>query len=347
VTEEDPDKITNTHIIIDNKGEILETYNKAHLFDVNIPGAVSLSESSYVSPGCRLAPPVTTPLGKLGLGICYDLRFPEFSQSLTAAGAEILTFPSAFTVKTGAAHWESLLRARAIETQCYVVAAAQSGQHSEKRTSWGHSLIVSPWGEVLADGGQGEKVITANIDLDHLRTVRRNMPVQEHRRHDLYGRVRTEETVPGQGEPDFTFGSVSVPGGAIFLKSSLSVAFVNKKPVLEGHVLVSPLRNVAKLADLSQQEVSDLFLLVQTVETFLESYYGVCSTTISIQNGALAGQSIAHLHVHILPRRPGDFADNDDVYRQLQSHDKETSGWRSEQEMVEEATLFRNAIKAC
>ena len=138
--------------------------------------------------------------------------------------------------------------------------------------------------KVLADAGEGETVVTADIDLEKLRTVRRNMPVQEHRRHDLYGRVRSMESVPGQDEPDFRFGSVSVSGGHIFLKSSLSVAFVNKKPVVEGHVLVSPLRNVPKLADLSQQEVSDLFLLVQTVETFLENYYGVSSTTISIQS---------------------------------------------------------------
>ena len=281
-----------------------------------------------------------------------------------SAGAEILTFPSAFTMKTGPDHWESLLRARAIESQCYVVAAAQSGQHNAKRTSWGHSLIVSPWGEVLADAGQGEKVVTATIDLERVRSVRRNMPVQDHRRHDLYGRVMPGLEVPGEEEEDFTFGPVTVPAGAIFLRTSLSVAFVNKKPVVEGHVLVSPVRKVAKLADLSPQEVSDLFQLVQTTEKFLQTYYRVCSTNISVQSGlssreldeichctdltdgALAGQSIPHVHVHILPRRAGDFADNDDVHRELQTHDKQTSGWRSEQEMVEEATLFRNAIKS-
>ena len=223
----------------------------------------------------------------VGLGVCYDLRFAEFSQSLVAGGAEILTFPSAFTMKTGAAHWETLLRARAVETQCYVVAAAQSGAHNEKRSSWGHSLIVSPWGDVLADAGQGETVVTAALDLQQVRSVRRNMPVQEHRRLDLYGTLVAAHSVPGpEEEEDFSFGPVTVPSGAVFLRSSLSVAFVNKKPVVEGHVLVSPVRHVAKLADLNHQEVSDLFQLVQTVEKFLEHYYGVSSTTISIQSGS-------------------------------------------------------------
>ena len=222
----------------------------------------------------------------LGLGVCYDLRFAEFSQSLVEAGADILTFPSAFTVKTGSAHWETLLRARAVETQCYVIAAAQTGQHSEKRASWGHSLIVSPWGQVLADAGQeGETVVTAEIDLKFLETVRRNMPVQQHRRHGLYDSLSPAQTVPDYLQPDFAFGPVSVPGGAIFLRSALSVAFVNKKPVLEGHVLVSPVRKVAKLAELNHQEVADLFLLVQSVEKFIEKYYNVTSTTISIQSG--------------------------------------------------------------
>ena len=224
--------------------------------------------------------------GRLGLGVCYDLRFPEFSQSLVEAGADILTFPSAFTVKTGSAHWETLLRARAVETQCFVIAAAQAGQHSGKRASWGHSLIVSPWGQVLAEAGQeGEAVLTAEIDLQYLQEVRQNMPVQKHRRPDLYGSLTPAQTVPDHQQPDFAFGPVSVPGGATFLTSALSVAFVNKKPVVEGHVLVSPVRKVAQLAELNQQEVSDLFLLVQAVEKFLEKFYNVNSTTISIQSG--------------------------------------------------------------
>ena len=224
--------------------------------------------------------------GRLGLGVCYDLRFAEFSQSLVEAGADILTFPSAFTVKTGSAHWETLLRARAVETQCYVVAAAQAGQHSGKRASWGHSLIVSPWGQVLADAGpEGENVVTAEIDLQYLGTVRQNMPVQQHRRLDLYGSLSPAQTVPDDHQPDFSFGPVTVPGGAIFLRSLLAVAFVNKKPVVEGHVLVSPVRKVTQLAELNRQEVTDLFLLVQTVEKFLEKYYDLTSTTISIQSG--------------------------------------------------------------
>ena len=129
--KEDSERIHNSHLIISSSGDIVTSYNKTHLFDVNIPGSVSLNESSYVVPGDRITPPVETPLGQLGLGVCYDLRFPEHSIALTRAGAQILTFPSAFTVKTGMAHWEALLRARAIESQCYVIAAAQVTNQSE------------------------------------------------------------------------------------------------------------------------------------------------------------------------------------------------------------------------
>ena len=126
--------------------------------------------------------------------------------------------------------------------------------------------------------GEGEKVVTAGIDLQNLETVRQNT------RHDLYGSLSPGQTVPDDHLPDFSFGPATVPGGAIFLRSPLSVAFVNKKPVVEGHVLVSPVRKVAQLAELSHQEVTAVFLLVQTVEKFLEKFYNVTSTTISIQS---------------------------------------------------------------
>merc|ERR1740123_1679355 len=205
------------------------------------------------------------PLGKLGLGVCYDLRFGEFSHSLAHAGAELLSFPSAFTVKTGMAHWELLLRARAIEAQCYVIAAAQTGQHNEKRSSYGHSLIVDPWGTVIAQVGEGVGVATAPIDLDYLASVRRNMPVQQHRRPDLYGDVRIQNEMTELPGDDFlfNFGLVTVPGPAIFLQSPHAVAFVNKKPVVEGQVLVSSRRSVPKLSDLDSEEAADLFKLVQ------------------------------------------------------------------------------------
>merc|ERR1719365_299235 len=126
-------KIFNTHLIIDSAGSIIDSYSKAHLFDVEIPGKFRLKESDYVNPGNHIPSPVATPLGNVGLGVCYDIRFPEFSLALAKGGAEILTFPSAFTVPTGMAHWKPLLQARAIENQCCVVAAAQVGRHNEKR----------------------------------------------------------------------------------------------------------------------------------------------------------------------------------------------------------------------
>lgn len=182
-------RIYNSHIIINNKGDIVSVYRKAHLFDVELPEkGVSLKESAFAIPGPSLIAPIETPIGKLGLGICYDLRFPELSIALQRQGAEILTYPSAFTVATGAAHWEVLLRARAIETQCFVLAAAQVGPHHVKRSSFGHALAVDPWGEVLGDcGGTEPGLIMVDINLEKLKNTRRNMPVQEHRRDtDFY-----------------------------------------------------------------------------------------------------------------------------------------------------------------
>lgn len=182
-------RIYNSHIIIDNRGDIVSVYRKSHLFDVELPEkGVSLKESAFTIPGPSLVAPVQTPIGKVGLGICYDLRFPELSLALQRQGAEILTYPSAFTVATGAAHWEVLLRARAIETQCFVLAAAQVGRHHEKRSSYGHALAVDPWGEVLGDC-RGEKpgMVLVEINLEKVCSTRRNMPVQQHRRDtDFY-----------------------------------------------------------------------------------------------------------------------------------------------------------------
>ncbi|XP_069375279.1 deaminated glutathione amidase isoform X2 [Paralichthys olivaceus] len=177
-------RIYNSHIIMNDKGDIVSVYRKSHLFDVELPEkGVSLRESGFTIPGPVLVSPVQTPIGKLGLGICYDLRFPELSLALRRHGADVLTYPSAFTVATGAAHWEVLLRARAIETQCFVLAAAQVGRHHEKRSSYGHALAVDPWGEVLGDcGGESPGMVLVKINLDQVSSTRRNMPVQQHRR---------------------------------------------------------------------------------------------------------------------------------------------------------------------
>nr|CDI54707.1 probable NIT2-nitrilase [Melanopsichium pennsylvanicum 4] len=141
----------NTQLLIDGSGDILDRYRKLHLFDVDIKGGLKILESDSTIRGSKLLEPRQTAIGKVGLLTCYDLRFPEPSLSLRRQGAQVLTYPSAFTVRTGAAHWETLLRARAIETQSYVLAAAQVGAHDgTKRVSWGHAMIVDPWGSVLA-----------------------------------------------------------------------------------------------------------------------------------------------------------------------------------------------------
>ncbi|XP_062367316.1 deaminated glutathione amidase isoform X4 [Cinclus cinclus] len=180
-------RIYNCHLLLDNSGALVAVYRKLHLFDAALPGAPALCESSFTNPGQELLPPIPTPVGKLGLAVCYDLRFPELAQALRGAGAQILTFPSAFTVPTGAAHWEVLLRARAIECQCYVVAAAQTGRHNAGRASFGHSLVADPWGTVVAQCQEGPGLCLAQLDLAYLEQVRRELPVHGHRRGDIYG----------------------------------------------------------------------------------------------------------------------------------------------------------------
>lgn len=171
--------IYNTHMIISERGEISAVYRKIHLFSVKLPDNSTFDEAKSVKPGANLVLN-KIPVGSLGLSICYDLRFSGLYNRLRAMGADILLVPAAFTKITGEAHWEILLRARAIENQCFVLAAAQSGQHFQGRESFGHAMIVDPWGKVLAQCQDGEDFCMAKIDLDYLRTLRKNMPVYEH-----------------------------------------------------------------------------------------------------------------------------------------------------------------------
>lgn len=190
------EKIYNTHILINNEGQLVAAYRKIHLFDMdNKDTGVRLMESDYVLKGTQIVPPVLTPIGKLALSICYDMRFPELSLTLRNMGAQILTYPSAFTYQTGAAHWEVMLRARAIENQCYVIAAAQTGAHNKKRVSWGHTMIVDPWGAVIAQCAEKTGIAVAEIDLTLLEKVRKNMPCEEHRRTDLYSNMEYQKSV--------------------------------------------------------------------------------------------------------------------------------------------------------
>ena len=173
----------NTSLLFGPDGSRLAHYRKMHLFDVDVPGGLTIRESDTIAPGEDLAV-ADTPLGRLGLSICYDLRFPEMYRALADRGADILLVPSAFTLTTGKDHWHTLLRARAIETQCWLLAPAQWGVHDEAgtRVSYGHSLIVDPWGVVVADKGHGEGICLAEIDPERTAQVRRSIPVRDHRR---------------------------------------------------------------------------------------------------------------------------------------------------------------------
>ncbi|NVK41477.1 MAG: carbon-nitrogen hydrolase family protein [Oceanospirillaceae bacterium] len=168
-------------LVFDDAGVERARYDKRHLFDVDVADAQrSYRESDYVEAG-ESPVVVDTPVGCLGLSICYDLRFPQHYQALRDAGAELISVPSAFTAVTGAAHWELLLRARAVETQCYLLGADQGGRHSNRRETWGHSMVVDPWGDVLGVQATGEGVVIAELDRERLREVRAKMPVQAHR----------------------------------------------------------------------------------------------------------------------------------------------------------------------
>ena len=183
---DDPDgRFANRSFLIDAQGDIQARYDKIHMFDVDVTPEETYRESDGFRPGAR-AVLAETPWGKLGLTICYDIRFPALHRRLAHAGAEILTVPAAFSPVTGAAHWETLLRARAIETGCFVLAPAQTGTHAattgRARTTHGHSLVVAPWGEVLADGGTDHGVVTVDLDPRQVAQARRRVPSLRHDR---------------------------------------------------------------------------------------------------------------------------------------------------------------------
>jgi deaminated glutathione amidase len=182
VVKLEPERLANRSLLFDPEGRIVARYDKIHMFDVSLEGGESYRESRTYRPGEATAL-ARTPWATIGLTICYDVRFPHLYRALAQAGAEILTVPSAFTVPTGRAHWHVLLRARAIETGCFVVAPAQVGEHAEGRKTYGHSLIVAPWGEVLADAGaEGPCEIVADLDLDRVAEARRMVPSLQHDR---------------------------------------------------------------------------------------------------------------------------------------------------------------------
>lgn len=175
-------KVANRAFVIDREGTIRARYDKMHLFDVDLPSGESWRESATYAPGAGAVAVNGTPVGKLGLTICYDLRFPGLFARLAEAGADVIAVPAAFTVPTGEAHWHVLLRARAIEAGLFVIAAAQVGSHQDGRQTYGHSLVVDPWGKVLLDMGGDQGVGFADIDLALISEVRSRLPALRHRR---------------------------------------------------------------------------------------------------------------------------------------------------------------------
>jgi predicted amidohydrolase len=184
-THSDDGRFANRQFLIDPTGRIVARYDKIHMFDVDVSAEETYRESDGYRPGTS-AVVAKTPFGNIGMTICYDVRFPKFHRALAQAGADILTVPAAFSYVTGAAHWHTLLRARAIETGCWVLAPAQTGKHptsrGQSRQTYGHSLVVAPWGEVIADAGQEPGVIFADLDLAKVAQARKRVPSLSHDR---------------------------------------------------------------------------------------------------------------------------------------------------------------------
>lgn len=173
---DDPERVYNTSVWINDGGEVAAVYRKMKLFDVELP-QITIRESDTVRPGQEMPPVFETPIGRVGLTICFDLRYPEIFQSLRSRGAQVIFVPSNFTAHTGAAHWDVLLRARAVENQVYIAAPAQYGKHNEKFTSYGHTLLADPWGTVTAQAPNGPGMILGEIDLTQVDRVRRELPM--------------------------------------------------------------------------------------------------------------------------------------------------------------------------
>lgn len=177
----DDERIANRSFLISAQGQVVASYDKIHMFDVTLPDGRVIRESSTYRPGDR-AVVADTPWGRLGMTVCYDLRFPGLFRVLAQAGAQMITVPSSFQRQTGKAHWHALLRARAIENECFILAPAMCGDHSGNRQSYGHTLVIDPWGEILAEGGEAPEIVYADIDVARVAKIRGMIPSLEHDR---------------------------------------------------------------------------------------------------------------------------------------------------------------------
>jgi len=182
VRKQNPEKTANRSLLFNPEGTIAAHYDKIHLFDVQVGDGQTYRESALVTPGDR-AVLATTPWGQIGLTICYDVRFPQLYRTLAKNGASMITVPAAFTQVTGEAHWHVLLRARAIENGCFIIAPAQCGTHPGGRKTFGHALVVDPWGKILTDAGSEEGMVTIDIDLDDVKKTRSRLPSLSHDRN--------------------------------------------------------------------------------------------------------------------------------------------------------------------
>lgn len=340
---EKTDKIMNAHVVINDAGDVVAVYRKLHMFDVDTP-AFRFRESEVVEAGKKIVPPIDTPIGQLGLQICYDMRFSEVSTLLRKAGAEILAYPSAFAYSTGKAHWEILLRARAIENQCYVLAPAQIGFHNEKRQSFGRAMIVEPWGTIVAEcNDQDFDVVTADIEAENLEKVRTNMPCFEHRRKDIYGLASADFDCT-KFTSDRLFAEHNIPKETIFYETEHCFAFTNLRCVVPGHVLVSTKRKTQRLRELNCDETSDMFQTVCKIQRLLEGYHKTTSSTVTVQDGPEAGQTVSHVHFHVMPRKEGDFKHNDQIYLELHKNDLNENKNRKLEERTKEAEIYKNLL---
>lgn len=185
IPERDSGKLYNTSTSFGPDGAMLAKHRKVHLFDINVPGKIRFQESEVLSPGSQLTM-IDTSLCKIGIGICYDMRFPEMAQVYTQQGCKLLLYPGAFNMTTGPAHWEPLIRSRALDNQLYVAAVSPARDEEATYVAWGHSTVISPWGDVVAKAGHTEQILYSEIDLNYLEQIRAQVPVQKQKRNDLY-----------------------------------------------------------------------------------------------------------------------------------------------------------------
>ncbi|XP_026537589.1 omega-amidase NIT2 [Pseudonaja textilis] len=185
IPEDDAGKLYNTCTVFGPDGTMLAKYRKIHLFDINVPGKIRFQESETLSPGDRFSV-FDTPYCKIGIGICYDIRFPELAQIYTQKGCKFLVYPGAFNLTTGPAHWELLQRGRAVDNQVYVATASPARDETGSYVAWGHSTVVNPWGEVIAKAGTEETIVYAEIDLKKAEEIREQIPIFSQKRSDLY-----------------------------------------------------------------------------------------------------------------------------------------------------------------